>query len=426
MKNYKIYSYRPGIFVQVIAATIGALFFGIFAPNYAHDFHWLTDLFLRLIMMAVGPLLFCIVVSGITDAGSLSALGRLGGRTLIYFEVMTTLVLGLSLCGAFILHPGHGMHYTPSPDDAGIVASYVANAHKVSGQGITGFILGIVPRSPVAAFTDGNTLQILFFAILTGCCLTKIGETGKPITQLINSLSVLFSQMVKIIIKLAPLGVFGAIYLTVAEYGIHSISILIKFIVYYSLFISLFIAIILGGILKIFGINPVKFARYFREEILIVTATTSSDSVLPSIMTKLERLGVPRQIVGVVVPAGYSLNLDALSIYLGFSLIFILDVSDTSLNWIQFISILATALITSKGAHGVPGVAIVVLAATIASVPTIPLSCLVLLIAVDWFSGIPRALGNLAGNCVAPIVISAWEGKLDRKMVQNALSQLDR
>ncbi|MCH4091530.1 cation:dicarboxylate symporter family transporter [Acetobacter sp.] len=412
----------PGIFVQVVAATCLGVLTGLFLPHLAGQCRWLADLFLRLILMAVGPLLFCIVVTGITGTGSLGAVGRLGLRALIYFEVMTTLVLFLSLGAALLIEPGRGLPFAPTAEDAHMVSSYAGNASLLHGQGVTGFILSVIPRSPVAAFAEGNILQILFFAILIGCCLSHIGEAGAPVTRLIDSLSVVFSRMMRIIIATAPLGVFGAVAATIAQYGLDAIAHLASFVVLYFLAIAIFIVVILGGCLFLCGVQPLRFARYFREELLIVTATTSSDSVLPSIMAKLETMGVSRQVVGLVVPAGYSLNLDALSIYLGFAVVFLANVTGTHLTAMQMLSMLATALITSKGAHGVPGIAIVVLAATLAAAPSIPVSSLVLLLAVDWFIGIARAVGNLAGNCVAPVVIAAWNGSLDREQARAALA----
>ncbi|BCK75805.1 sodium:dicarboxylate symporter [Acetobacter aceti NRIC 0242] len=412
----------PGIFIQVVVATCLGVLTGLFLPQLAGQCRWLADLFLRLILMAVGPLLFCIVVTGITGAGSLSAVGRLGLRALIYFEAMTTLVLLLSVGAALLIEPGRGLLFAPTPEDAHLISSYAGNAHLLHGQGVTGFILSVIPRSPAAAFAEGNILQILFFAILIGCCLSHVGEAGAPVTRLIESLSVVFSRMMRLIIATAPLGVFGAVSATIARYGLDAITHLASFVVLYFIAIAVFIVVILGGCLFLCGVNPLRFARYFREELLIVTATTSSDSVLPGIMAKLEAMGVSRQVVGLVVSAGYSLNLDALSIYLGLAVVFLANVTGTHLTAMQMLSMLATALITSKGAHGVPGIAIVVLAATLAAAPSIPVSSLVLLLAIDWFIGIARAVGNLAGNCVAPVVIAAWNGSLDREQVRVALA----
>ncbi|NHO32426.1 cation:dicarboxylate symporter family transporter [Acetobacter fallax] len=412
---------RFGIFQQVCVATIIGLILGLADPALAAETRWTTDLFLHLIIMAVGPLLFCIIVTGITGAGSLRTVGRLGVRALIYFEAMTTLVLLLAVGAALLIRPGAGMTFTATPADSQAVASYAGNAHLLHSQGLTGFLMALIPHSPASAFAEGNVLQILFFAILFGCCLNQIGPAGAPVVRLVESLSTLFSRMMKYIIAVAPLGVFGAVATTTARYGIGAIIQLGAFTLLYFLAIALFVFVILGGCLAACGIKPVRFFLYFREEILIVTATTSSDAVLPVIMTKLEAIGVSRQVIGLVVPAGYSFNLDALSIYLGFSVVFLAQVTGTHLTWIQMATMLLTALVTSKGAHGVPGIAIVVLAATLAAIPSIPVASLVLLLAVDWFIGIARAVGNLAGNCVAPVVVAAWEGQLDRDRAADIL-----
>ncbi|NHN85741.1 cation:dicarboxylase symporter family transporter [Acetobacter musti] len=419
-------SLRFGIFQQVCIATVLGLILGLASPALAAETGWATDLFLHLIIMAVGPLLFCIIVTGITGAGSLRTVGRLGIRALIYFEAMTTLVLLLSVGAALLIRPGAGMNLTTTASDSRTVASYAGNAHLLHSQGLTGFLLSLVPHSPASAFAEGNILQILFFAILFGCCLSQIGPAGAPVVRLVESLSVLFSQMMKYIIAVAPLGVFGAVATTTSRYGPEAIIRLGAFTLLYFVAIVAFVVIILGSCLAACGIRPLKFLRYFREELLIVAATTSSDAVLPSIMTRLETLGVSRQVVGLVVPAGYSFNLDALSIYLGFAVVFLAQVTGTHLTWTQMITMLLTALVTSKGAHGVPGIAIVVLAATLAAIPSIPVASLVLLLAVDWFIGIARAVGNLAGNCVAPVVIAAWEGQLDRERAAEVLGYASR
>lgn len=414
----------PGIFTQVVIATLAGILLGLASPALAAQTRWLTELFLRLIIMAVGPLLFCIVVTGITDAGSLKTVGRLGLRALIWFEGMTTLVLLLSVGAALLIHPGRGLNFTPTEADTHAVASYAGNAQTLHGEGLSGFILSLIPHTPAAAFTSGNTLQILFFAILTGCALTRTGPAAQPVIRLIESLSALFSQIMRIIIATAPLGVFGAVATTTARYGLHALESLGSFVLLYFAAIATFIVVILGACLLACRIPPLKFVRYLREELLIVTATTSSDAVLPVLLAKLEAMGVPRQVVGLAVPAGYSLNMDALSIYLGFAVIFLAEATGTHLTLTQILTMLATALITSKGAHGVPGIAIVVLAATLTAAPSIPVASLVLLLAADWFIGIARAVGNLAGNCVAPIVLAAWEGTLDYEKARAVLNRM--
>ena len=411
-----------GLFMQVVIATILGLLVGIYTPSFAPDIAWTTALFLRLIIMAVGPLMFCIITMGIVGAGSLKTVGRLGGRALLYFEAMTTATLVMAVGTAMLLGVGKGLSFTPTAEDARMVAAYNTNAHLLHDGGISGFLLSLIPKNPISAFTDGNILQILFFAILTGCCLSQIGPAGAPVVQLIDSVSTLFSRMMRFIIRFAPLGVFGAMATTTARYGLGTIFHLAGFVALYYLLITVFIIFLLGTFLRLSGVNPIHFARYFREEIAIVLTTTTSDAVLPSLMEKLEQMGVERDVVGLVVPAGYSFNLDALSIYLGLALIFLANATGTHLSIGQIAVMLVTALFTSKGAHGVPGVAIVVLAATMASIPSIPVASLVMLLAVDWFIGIARAIGNFAGNCVAPVVIGAWENRIDRERLKQTLS----
>lgn len=414
---------RSGMFLQVVVAGVLGCALGLAAPGLAAGTRWTTDLFLRLIVMAVGPLLFCIVVTGIVGAGSLRTVGRLGAKALIYFEAMTTAALCAAVGVAMLVRPGAGLAYVPSGDDARMIESYARHGHMLNEGGITAFLLSLVPRSPVDAFAQGNILQILFFAILSGCCLSQMGAAGAPIMRLIDALSALFSRIMRIVIMLAPLGVFGAMATTTARYGMNAIAHLAGFVVLYFVAIALFIVVGLGTCLKLSGVSPVRFLNHFREELAITFTTTASDAVLPSVMAKLEGMGVDRQVVGLVVPAGYSFNLDALSIYLGLAVMFLAQATGTHLTAWQIAVMLGTALLTSKGAHGVPGMGIVVLAATLAAIPAIPAASLVMLLAVDWFVGIARAVGNLAGNCVAPVVIGAWEGRLDRRRIAAVLGK---
>ncbi|AQS91887.1 cation:dicarboxylate symporter family transporter [Gluconobacter albidus] len=415
--------FAESLFAQVVLATVLGLGAGLFCPFLADDVGWMTALFMRLIIMAVGPLLFCIVTLGILGAGSLKTVGRLGGCAMLYFELMTTVALVVAVVVAMGLGIGQGVGFVPTASDARMIASYGGHAQNLRAEGFSGFLLSLVPHTPAEAFAQGNVLQILVFAILVGCCLSGMGDRGLPLVRLIESVSDLFSRMMGLIIRVAPLGVFGAMVTTTARYGLGTIGHLAGFTILYFLLVSAFVVCALGGALRIAGVNPLRFARYFREELLIVATTTASDSVLPSLMTKLEKLGVERQVVGIVVPAGYSLNLDALSIYLGLSVIFLANATGTHLTVWQIATLLVTALITSKGAHGIPGFAIVVLAATLASVPSIPPGSLVMLLAVDWFVGIARAVGNFAGNCVAPVLIAAWEKRLDHAAMAEALKQ---
>ncbi|MBS1075438.1 cation:dicarboxylase symporter family transporter [Gluconobacter sp. Dm-73] len=416
-------SFAESLFAQVVLATVLGLGAGLFFPFLVDDVGWMTALFMRLIIMAVGPLLFCIVTLGILGAGSLKTVGRLGGCAMLYFELMTTVALVVAVMVAMGLGIGQGVGFVPTASDARMIASYGGHAQNLRAEGFSGFLLSLIPHTPADAFAQGNVLQILVFAILVGCCLSSMGERGLPLVRLIESVSDLFSRMMGLIIRVAPLGVFGAMVTTTARYGLGTIGHLAGFTVLYFLLVGAFVVCALGGGLRLAGVNPLRFARYFREELLIVATTTASDAVLPSLMTKLEKLGVERQVVGIVVPAGYSLNLDALSIYLGLGIIFLANATGTHLTFWQITTLLVTALITSKGAHGIPGFAIVVLAATLASVPSIPPGSLVMLLAVDWFVGIARAVGNFAGNCVAPVLIAAWEKRLDHARMAEALKQ---
>ncbi|MBF0877328.1 cation:dicarboxylase symporter family transporter [Gluconobacter cerevisiae] len=415
--------FAESLFAQVVLATLLGLGAGLFFPFLADDVGWMTALFMRLIIMAVGPLLFCIVTLGILGAGSLKTVGRLGGCAMLYFELMTTVALVVAVMVAMGLGIGQGVGFVPTASDARMIASYGGHAQNLRAEGFSGFLLSLVPHTPADAFAQGNVLQILVFAILVGCCLSGMGDRGLPLVRLVESVSDLFSRMMGLIIRVAPLGVFGAMVTTTARYGLGTIGHLAGFTVLYFLLVGAFVVCALGGGLRLAGVNPLRFARYFREELLIVATTTASDAVLPSLMTKLEKLGVERQVVGIVVPAGYSLNLDALSIYLGLAVIFLANATGTHLTFWQIATLLVTALITSKGSHGIPGFAIVVLAATLASVPSIPPGSLVMLLAVDWFVGIARAVGNFAGNCVAPVLIAAWEKRLDHARMAEALKQ---
>jgi len=416
-------SSTESLFAQVVLATVLGLGAGLFYPFLADDVGWMTALFMRLIIMAVGPLLFCIVTLGILGAGSLKTVGRLGGCAMLYFELMTTVALVVAVMVAVGLGIGQGVGFVPTASDARMIASYGGHAQNLRAEGFSGFLLSLISHTPADAFAQGNVLQILVFAILVGCCLSGMGSRGLPLVRLIESVSDLFSRMMGLIIRVAPLGVFGAMVTTTARYGLGTIGHLAGFTVLYFLLVGAFVVCALGGALRIAGVNPLRLARYFREELLIATTTTASDAVLPSLMTKLEKLGVERQVVGIVVPAGYSLNLDALSIYLGLAVIFLANATGTHLTFWQIVTLLVTALITSKGAHGIPGFAIVVLAATLASVPSIPPGSLVMLLAVDWFVGIALAVGNFAGNYMAPVLIAAWEKRLDHARMAEALKQ---
>ncbi len=409
------------LFGQVVLALVVGVLLGLLAPDFAIRLKPLGDGFIKLITMIIPVLVFCVVVHGIAGAGDLKRVGRVGVKALVYFEVVTAIALVLGLVLAFVFKPGVGMNIDPKLLDANAMSAYAANASKLTSGGTVDFLMKLVPGSVVGAFAEGDVLQVLLFAILFGCALTLIGARGKAVAGFIEDLSHVIFKIMGILIKLAPLGVLGAIAFTVGKYGIGSLRQLGMLVVLFYAAVLIFVFGILGAILRACGFSIVKLLKYLREELAVVLATTSSDSVLPQVMAKLKYLGIRDSTVGLVIPTGYSFNLDAFSIYITLAAVFIAQATNTPVSMTDLLTILAISLVTSKGAHGVPGSAIVVLAATLHAVPAIPAIGLVLVLSVDWFMGIARALGNLIGNCVATVVVAAWEGDIDRERAHAVL-----
>jgi aerobic C4-dicarboxylate transport protein len=409
------------LFVQVLAGLVLGIVLGVLAPNFATELKILSDAFLKLISMIVAPIVFCVVVHGIAGAGDLKKVGRVGVKALIYFEVMTTVALIVGLALALLFGPGHGMNIDPTTLDAKAIAGHAENAHKLQGGGVGSFILNIVPTTSFDALARNDVLQVLFFAVLFGIALALAGEKGQQVTSLIDAVSTILFRMMGLIVRVAPLGVLGAVAYTVGRYGIGSLKQLVSLVALVYVSIIVFVFVILGAVMRLAGLRILRFLAYLREELTIVLATASSDAVLPQIMRKLEWMGVKKSVVGLVIPTGYSFNLDAFSIYLTLATVFIAQATNTPLSLGDLLLILAVSLVTSKGAHGVPGSAIVILAATLNAVPSIPAIGLVLVLSVDWFIGMARALGNLIGNCVATVVIAAWEKDLDYERAEQVL-----
>src|SRR6476659_5636801 len=406
------------LFVQVLAGIV----LGMAAPDFAIGLKIFSDAFLKLISMIVAPIVFCVVVHGIAGAGDLKKVGRVGVKALIYFEVMTTVALVVGLLLAYLFGPGHGMNIDPTTLDPKALNTYADNAHKLQGGGIGSFLLNIIPTTSFDALARNDVLQVLFFAILFGISLALVGgEKGERIGSIIDAVSTVLFRAMGLIVRLAPLGVLGAVAYTVGKYGVGSLKQLISLVVLFYISVAVFVLGVLGGVMALAGLNILKFLAYLREELTIVLATASSDAVLPQVMRKLERLGVKDSVVGLVIPTGYSFNLDAFSIYLTLAVVFIAQATNTPLSFGDLMLVLGVSLITSKGAHGVPGSAIVILAATLNAVPTIPAIGLVLVLSVDWFIGMARAAGNLIGNCVAAAAIAAWEGDLDHAKAAEVL-----
>lgn len=408
---------RPlrSLFGQVVLALLLGVVLGFVWPEFAVKLKPLGDAFIKLIKMIIPVLVFCVVVHGIAGAGDLKRVGRVGVKALVYFELVTSVALALGLLLAFVFQPGAGMNVDTTQLDAKALSVYAENASKLTGGGTVDFLMRLIPTTVVGAFATGDVLQVLLFAVLFGCALSLLGERGAPVAGLVDALSHVLFKIMGILIKLAPLGVLGAIAFTVGRYGLGSLKQLGMLVVLFYAAVAIFVFVVLGTIMRIAGFSIVKLLRYLREELTVVFATTSSDSVLPQIMSKLKRLGIRDSTVGLVIPTGYSFNLDAFSIYITLAAVFIAQATNTPITMTDLLTILAISLVTSKGAHGVPGSAIVVLAATLQAIPAIPAIGLVLVLSVDWFMGIARALGNLIGNCVATVAVAAWEGDIDRE-----------
>ncbi len=409
------------LFGRVVIALLIGVALGAFFPPFAQSLRPLGDGFLKLIKMVIGPIVFCVVVSGMANAGDLKKVGRVGLKAVIYFEAMTTLALGIGLVLAYLTKPGVGMNVDLHTLDPASLADYAKNAQSLKDT--AGYLLKIIPETAFDAFAKGDILQILVFSVLFGSALSLLGEKAKRVNTLIDEFAQVFFRVMGFIIKLAPLGVLGAIAFTTGKYGVASLKQLgLLVIVFYASCIA-FVVIVLGAVMKLAGFSVFKLIRYLREELLIVLGTASSDAVLPQVMRKLEWMGVKDSTVGLVIPTGYSFNLDGFSIYLTLAVLFIAQATNTPLSVHDLIVVLLVSLVTSKGAHGIPGSAIVILAATLSAIPALPVLGLVLILPVDWFVGIARALTNLLGNCVATIVVAVWEHDIDRARAQRVLNE---
>ena len=409
------------LFIQVCFALVLGILVGFAAPEFAAKMKPLGDGFIKLIKMLIPAIVFCVVVHGIAGAGDLKKVGGVGIRALIYFEGITTVALILGLALAYIFQPGAGMNIDVSTLDASAMSAYMDRAHEVSQGGTVDFLMKLIPTTIFSGFATGDVLQVLLVAILFGCALALLGERGRPLLTMIELAGDTTFKVMSFLVRLAPIGVFGAISYTVGSYGIGSLAQLGYLVVLFYVAVAIFVFVILGIVMRIAGFSIFKLIRYMRTEIGIVAGTTSSDSVLPQTMRKLENLGIKDTTVGLVVPTGYSFNLDAFSIYLTLAALFIAQATNTDLSFTHLMTILGVALITSKGAHGVPGSAIVILAATLTAIPDIPVIGLVLVLSVDWFMGIARALGNYLGNCVATIAVASWVGDIDKEQARRVL-----
>ncbi|MEJ2897952.1 dicarboxylate/amino acid:cation symporter [Acinetobacter sp. NS-4] len=421
------------LYFQVIVAIILGVIVGHFypsssvivdgvrqsVPGLGEQLKPLGDAFIKLIKMIIAPVIFCTVVSGIAGMESMKSVGKTGGIALLYFEVVSTLALIIGLLVINIAKPGVGMNIDPASLDTSGIAKYVESG---ASQSTVDFFMNIIPNTVVGAFAEGEILQVLLFALLFGFALHKLGDAGKPVLKFIDQISHVFFNIVNMIMKLAPIGAFGAMAFTIGKYGIGSLAQLAQLIICFYITCLLFIFIVLGSIARFSGFSILKMIRMIREELLIVLGTSSSESVLPRMLKKLEIVGCEKSVVGLVIPTGYSFNLDGTSIYLTMAAIFIAQATNTQLDLAHEITLLAVLLISSKGAAGVTGSGFIVMAATLSAVGNIPVAGLALILGIDRFMSEARALTNLVGNSLATIVVAKWVGQLDTVKLNEALN----
>lgn len=399
------------LYFQVIVAIIIGILLGHFQPTLGSSMKPLGDGFIKLIKMIIAPIIFCTVVIGIASMGDVKKVRRVGGKALLYFEVLSTVALTIGLIIMNFFRPGSNMNVDVSSLDPASVANYTKAAS--SNHGFADFLLNIIPSTVVDAFAKGDILQVLFFSVLFGFALSALGPQGKKLLTIIEDISQVFFKIINIIMRFAPLGAFGAMAFTIGNYGLKSLGPLAELMGTFYLTCLLFIFVVLGAISKYIGFNILDFITYIKDELLIVLGTSSSESVLPRIMHKLEDLGCSKSVVGLVIPTGYSFNLDGTSIYLTMAALFVAQATNTDLTLLQQLTILAVLMLTSKGASGVTGSGFVTLAATLSVVPTIPVAGLALILGIDRFMSEARALTNLIGNGVATLAISKWENELN-------------
>ncbi|MGZ4981329.1 MAG: dicarboxylate/amino acid:cation symporter [Methylobacter sp.] len=416
---YAAKKYYQHLYLQVLTAIVIGILLGYFYPETGIAMKPFGDGFIKLIKMIIAPIIFCTVVTGIACMQELDKVGRVGIKALLYFEVVSTLALIIGLIVVHVIQPGVGMNIDANSLDTKDLAAYTAVAKT---QNTVDFVLNIIPGSVIDAFAKGDILQVLLFSVLFGFSLAAMKETGAEVVVFINKISHVLFGIVETIMKLAPLGAFGAIAFTIGKYGVAALVPLASLMGSFYLTCLLFIFIVLGLIARFVGFSIIKFIVYIKDELLIVLGTSSSESVLPRIMVKLEKMGCSKPVVGLVIPTGYSFNLDGTSIYLVMAAIFVAQATNTPLTMTQELTLLGVLLLTSKGAAGVTGSGFITLAATLSVIPTIPVAGLALILGIDRFMSEARALTNLIGNGVATVVAAKWENELDMEMLDAELN----
>ena len=408
------------LYIQVLIGILLGLVVGAVWPETGVALKPLGDAFIKLIKMVIAPVIFCTVALGIAQMGDMKKFGRIGGKALIYFEVVSTLALALGLAVGEIFKPGAGFNMDPTTLDPSLTASYASRAQADS---VTDHLMNIIPDTFLGALSGGDLLQVLLVAILFGFACTRLGETGDQVAKGLEKIVAVFFSLIHIVVRLAPIGAFGAIAFTIGRYGLSALVPLGALVACFYLTALAFVVVVLGLIARLVGFNIFRFLSYVREELLIVLGASSSEAALPQMMEKLERLGASRGVVGLVIPTGYSFNLDGTNIYITLAILFLAQATNTDLTAMQMVTILLVAMLTSKGASGVTGAGFVTLAATLSVVPAIPMVALATIVGIDRFMSECRAITNIIGNGVATLAVARWEKVLDIAQLQAELKR---
>jgi aerobic C4-dicarboxylate transport protein len=411
--------FYASLWVQVTVAILLAVLFGYLSPARAVAMKPLGDAFIRLITMIIAVMIFCTVVTGIAGMQDLRKVGRVGGKALLYFELVSTLALVVGFFVGNLVHPGSGFNVNASTLDARAVADYAGQA---KAQTVTDFLMHIIPTTVVDAFAKGDILEVVFVSILFGFAVSAAGSYAQPLVTMLEALTKVVFRMVNIVMRFAPIGAFGAMAFTIGKYGLASLGPLLRLIATFYVTSILFVLIVFGGVAWLAGFSLIKFLLHIKEEILLVLATSSSETAIPTLMEKLEALGCSRSLVGLVVPTGYTFNTDGSALYMTIAALFVAQATNTHLTLLQQMAIFSVAMLTSKGASGVQGASFIALVGTLSVIPAIPVAGMALILGIDRFMSMFRALVNMIGNGVATLVVARWESELDRETLQRNLA----
>lgn len=420
LKKQKFYQI---LYVQVIFAIVVGILLGHFFPQTGEAMKPLGDAFIKIVKMIIAPVIFLTVVTGIAGMNNMKTVGRVAGKAFAYFLTFSTLALIVGMVVANVVQPGAGLNIDPATLDASKVSNFV---EKAKDSSVVGFLMDIIPTTVVSPLTNGNILQVLFVAILFGVALASVGDKARPITNLLQELSAPVFKMVSMLMTLAPIGAFGAMAFTIGKYGIKSVSSLLMLVGTFYITSFLFVVVILGAVAKYNGFSIIKLIKYIKDELWLVLGTSSSEAALPTLMQKMEKAGCEKSVVGLVIPTGYSFNLDGTNIYMTMAALFIAQAVGINLSWGEQLTLLLVAMLSSKGAAGVTGAGFITLAATLSVVPSVPVAGMALILGIDRFMSECRALTNLVGNACATVVVARWEGALDKEQFDKVMSEVDK